>query len=171
MHFGVLVLNASYEAINICDVKRAIALIFKGVATSEEDSEYEIRSPNFIMKVPVVIRLLKYVHVPHRVVRFSRRNVMLRDRYSCQYCGKSFSSSALTLDHIVPLSRGGGTEWENVVTACKMCNVKKGNRTPHESGMYPLRIPKAPPIVLYLHLVKNLTGHHPTWQKYLFLEH
>jgi 5-methylcytosine-specific restriction endonuclease McrA len=167
----VLVLNASYEAINICNLRRAIVLIFKGVACVEEEMDHEISSPSMVIKAPAVIRLLKYVRIPYKVVRFSRRNVLLRDRYRCQYCGREYASSFLTLDHVVPISQGGKTQWDNVVTACKTCNTKKGNRKPSEAAMTLLRSPKAPPVVYYLHLVKNMQGHHHTWRKYLFLDY
>lgn len=171
LNSSVLVLNASYEAINICNLKRAIVLIFKGVACAEEETDHEIISANMVIKAPAVIRLLKYVRIPYKTVRFSRRNVLLRDGCRCQYCGKEFTSSFLTLDHVVPLSQGGKTQWDNVVTACKTCNVKKGNRKPSEAGMTLLKQPKAPPVVYYLHLVRNMQGHHHTWQKYLFLDY
>ncbi len=168
LDFSVLVLNASYEAINICNLKRAITLIFKGVACAEEETEHEIRSASMIIRVPTVIRLLKFIRIPYRAVRFSRRNVLLRDSYRCQYCGEQFTPALLTLDHVIPLSQGGKTQWDNVVTACKACNIKKANRRPSEAGMSLLRKPKAPPIVYYLHLLKNIQGHHGSWQKYLF---
>ncbi len=168
LNFSVLVLNASYEAINVCNLKRAITLIFKGVACAEEETEHEIRSASVVMKAPTVIRLLRYIHVPYRSVRFSRKNVFLRDGYRCQYCGRQFPPAFLTLDHVKPISQNGKTQWDNVVTACKDCNIKKGNRNPSEAGMSLLQKPKAPPIVYYLHLVKNVQGHHYTWQKYLF---
>lgn len=168
---SVLVLNASYEAINICNLKRAIVLIFKGVACAEEETEHEIQSSSMIIRAPAVIRLLKYVRIPYRVVRFSRRNVLLRDRYTCQYCGKEFAPTFLTLDHVIPISRGGKTQWDNIVTACKACNTKKGGKRPREAGMALLSKPKAPPVVYYLHLVRNMHGHHHTWQKYLFIDY
>lgn len=168
MDFSVLVLNASYEAINICNLKRAITLIFKGIACTEEETEHEIRSASMVIRVPSVIRLLKFIRIPYRAVRFSRRNVLLRDSYRCQYCGEQFPPAMLTLDHVIPLSQGGKTQWDNVVTACKSCNIKKANRRPSEAGMSLLRKPKAPPIVYYLHLLKNIQGHHRSWQKYLF---
>ena len=171
LNSSVLVLNASYEAINICNLRRAIVLIFKGVACAEEETEHEIRAASMVIRAPAVIRLLKYVRIPYKAVRFSRRNVLLRDRFMCQYCGKEFAAALLTLDHVVPISQGGKTQWENVVTACKTCNTKKGNRRPLEAGMSLLKKPKAPPAVYYLHLVKNMQGHHHTWQKYLFLEY
>ena len=171
LNSSVLVLNASYEAINICNLRRAIVLIFKGVACAEEETEHEIRAASMVIRAPAVIRLLKYVRIPYKAVRFSRRNVLLRDRHRCQYCGEEFAPSFLTLDHVVPISQGGRTQWDNVVTACKTCNTRKGNRKPPEAGMSLLKNPKAPPAVYYLHLVKNMQGHHHTWQKYLFLEY
>jgi 5-methylcytosine-specific restriction endonuclease McrA len=171
LNSSVLVLNASYEAINICNLKRAIVLIFKGVACAEEESDQEIISASMVIKAPTVIRLLKFVRIPYRVVRFSRKNVLLRDRYRCQYCGKEFAPGLLTLDHVTPTSQGGKTQWENVVTACRACNTKKGSRKPHEAGMTLLMKPKAPPVVYYLHLVRNMQGHHHTWQKYLFMDY
>ena len=171
MNSSVLVLNASYEAINICNLKRAIVLIFKGVACAEEEDDHEIGSPSMVIKTPTVIRLLKYVRIPYKVVRFSRKNVLLRDRYRCQYCNREFAPALLTLDHVIPASQGGKTQWDNVVAACKACNTKKGNRKPSEVGMALLKKPKAPPVVYYLHLVRNMQGHHHTWQKYLFLDY
>ena len=171
LNSSVLVLNASYEAINICNLKRAIVLIFKGVACAEEETDHEISSPSLVIKVPAVIRLLKYVRIPYKAVRFSRKNVLLRDRYTCQYCNKEFPPALLTLDHVIPTSQGGKTQWENLVTACKACNTKKGNRRPPEAGMQLLRKPKSPPAVYYLYLVRNMGGHHHTWRKYLFLEY
>jgi len=168
LDISVLVLNASYEAINVCNLKRAITLIFKGIACAEEEIEHEIRSASMVIRIPTVIRLLRYIHVPHRSVRFSRKNVLLRDNFKCQYCGEVFPPSLLTLDHVLPLSQGGKTQWDNVVAACKACNIKKANRSPAEAGMNLLKRPIIPPVVYYLHLIKNAQGHHITWQKYLF---
>jgi len=168
---SVLVLNASYEAINICNVKRAMKMLVKGVACAEKESEMEIRSPSVTFRVPSVIRLLRYVRIPHQTVKFSRRNVLLRDQYTCQYCGKKFPAAMLTLDHIEPSSRGGVTSWENVVTACKKCNVGKGNRTPREARMPPLRKRyKAPHIVHFLQLTRYSATNHQAWREYLFVK-
>jgi 5-methylcytosine-specific restriction endonuclease McrA len=168
METPVLVLNASYEAINICNLKRAIKMIIKGVASMEDVSDREIRSPSISMKTPLVIRLVNYVHIPRCVVKFSRKNVFVRDGYMCQYCQRKFPQSMLTLDHVVPRSRGGETVWENVATACKKCNIKKGNRTPHEARMVPKRSPKVPSIISYLHLSRHLR-YDKSWEKYLYL--
>ena len=86
METNVLVLNASYEAINVCNLRRAMKMLVKGVACMEEVSDLEIRSPTVSMKIPLVIRLVNYVHIPHCVVKFSRKNVLVRDQYTCQYC-------------------------------------------------------------------------------------
>jgi len=164
---NVLVLNASYEAINICNVKRAIKMVVGGIACAEEKSDKLIHSPSMSMNVPLVIRLFNYVYIPHQSVKFSRKNVLLRDRYTCQYCHEQFLASDLTLDHVIPISRGGKTTWDNVVTACKKCNRKKGGRTPKEAQMLNPR-PKAPPI--YLHMIRHLKTYHQSWKKYLYID-
>lgn len=168
MKTPVLVLNASYEAINICNLKRAMKMIIKGVACMEEVSDQEIRSPSISMKIPLVIRLVNYVHIPRCVVKFSRRNVFVRDAYICQYCHEKFPQSMLTLDHVIPRSRGGATVWENVATACKKCNIKKGDCTPREAHMFPKRSPKVPSIISYLHLSRHLR-YDESWKKYLYI--
>ena len=172
---SVLVLNASYEAINICNMRRALKMVFKGTAQTEEASEAVIHSPSAVMHVPHVIRLVNYVNVPRSVVKFSRKNVLVRDRHRCQYCRQEFPTALLTLDHVVPLSRGGTTTWENVVTACKKCNNRKGNRLVSESKMWLERQPKTPSILTYLQLNRSGSyhgrGYHPSWKKYLYLNH
>ena len=111
VEISVLVLNASYEAINVCNLRRAMKMVFKGTAQTEEVSDVEIHSPSAAVKVPHVIRLVNYVHVPRSVVKFSRRNVLVRDEYTCQYCHSEFPAAQLTMDHVVPISRGGETTW------------------------------------------------------------
>ena len=166
---SVLVLNASYEAINVCNLRRAMKMVFKGTAQTEEVSDIQIRSPSAAMKVPHVIRLVNYVHVPRSVVKFSRRNVLVRDQYTCQYCRREFPTAQLTLDHVVPISRGGQTHWENVVTACKKCNNKKGNKMLYEASLKLARQPKTPTILTYLQLNRHFRGCHPSWRKYLYI--
>lgn len=166
---SVLVLNASYEAIHICDVRRALKLVLKGAASPEEESEAMIAGASVTVRIPYVIRLRRYVHIPHRTVKFSRRNVFLRDQHTCQYCGRAFAPIELTLDHVTPRSRGGKTAWDNVVTACKRCNHKKGDRTPTEANMPPLKAARIPTIMYYLHLTRFSTSYHESWRKYLFL--
>lgn len=96
------------------------------------------------MQIPRIIRLLTYDRVPTNTVKFSRKNIFLRDDYRCQYCGRRHSSSSLSLDHVMPRSRGGETSWVNIVTACVKCNVRKGGRTPREANMKLLSQPKRP---------------------------
>ena len=170
MDVSVLVLNASYEAINICDARRAIKMLVKGIACAEKVYEQKIHSASTSFRVPSVIRLFRYVHIPHRIVKFSRKNVLLRDRYTCQYCGKHFPTSFLTLDHVEPVSRGGTTSWDNVVTACKKCNSKKANRTPREARMQTTREEyKAPHIIHFLHMNRYSSAYQKEWQEFLFV--
>jgi 5-methylcytosine-specific restriction endonuclease McrA len=103
-----------------------------------------VRSVNFEIQVPRVIRLLFYDRVPKQTVRLNRRNIFLRDASRCQYCGGKFPSSELSLDHVLPRSRGGQTTWDNVVCACVACNVRKGGRTPQEAGMTLVQRPVRP---------------------------
>ena len=126
-----LVLNASYEPLNITSWRRAVILMIKGKAESlEEDQSYSIHSGH---NLPTVIRLRYYVKVPFREVALTRKNILLRDNNSCQYC--NHRGSDLSIDHVLPRSRGGTDSWENVTTACLRCNVQKGNRTPEEANM------------------------------------
>ena len=113
----VLVLNASYEPINICGARRALVLVLKGVARTEEEQGSELHSARLRMAMPSVIRLLEYRRIPHQTRALSRKNILLRDRNTCQYCGVILPSAELTLDHVVPRSRGGLSTWENLVAA------------------------------------------------------
>ena len=126
----VLVLNASYEPLNITSWRRAVVLIIKGKAEGIELREHQIY-PDF--PLPSVIRLRHYVRIPYKEIPLTRRNLLHRDNNTCQYCGHSGES--LTLDHVIPRSRGGGDTWENIVSACVRCNVRKGSRTPKEADM------------------------------------
>jgi 5-methylcytosine-specific restriction endonuclease McrA len=164
----VLVLNASYEPINICAARRALVLILKGVASAEEHSSMHVHSARNAVPLPSVIRLLEYRRIPHQTRALSRKNILMRDRYTCQYCHRSSPGVDLTLDHVVPRSRSGETTWENLVACCHQCNNRKGNRTPEEAGM---RLSKAPrPFSLHTsrHLMRLLAKSDNQWQKYLF---
>lgn len=163
----VLVLNASYEPINICGVKRAIILVVTGVASTEEETSLFIRSPSVVMKIPAVIRLVEYVKISYRSKALSKKNIFLRDQYTCQYCGKKFDVKDLTLDHVLPKSRSGKSTWENLVTACKKCNVKKGDRTPKEAGLTLTNKPRSGSIT-FLHIVRFKGKENDQWKKYLF---
>lgn len=140
----VLVLNVSYEILNITGWQRAVCLIFSGKAEMLEEGDRMIRSVSTELRLPSVIRMNYYIKKPRLFVPLSRSNVFMRDRYTCQYCGQARRSPELTLDHIVPRSLGGETCWENIVTACRRCNTKKGNRTTEMAGMKLLKRPRTP---------------------------
>ncbi|MEZ5356289.1 MAG: HNH endonuclease [Bryobacteraceae bacterium] len=164
----VLVLNASYEPINVCGARRAIVLVLKGVAAAEETSLYTIHASRHHLSVPSVIRLLEYRRIPHQTRALSRKNILMRDRHSCQYCHRTGHHSPLTLDHVVPRSRGGDTSWENLVACCHECNNRKGNRTPEEAGMKLARAPRPFSMHTSRHLMRLLARGEDLWQKYLF---
>jgi 5-methylcytosine-specific restriction endonuclease McrA len=166
----VLVLNKHYAAIRVVSAKRALSMLFREIAEiiSVEDQQYAshdfdswrevsefrsrferehhewVRCVRFELAVPRVIRLLFYDRLPKRSVRFSRRNIYARDRNRCQYCGKRFSTSELSLDHVVPRSQGGRATWENIVCCCVKCNTNKGGRTPQQARMKLITKPVKP---------------------------
>ena len=168
LHKPVLVLNASYEPINVCAARRALVLVLKGVAAAEEHSLANVHSARQSVKVPSVIRLLEYRRIPTQARSLSRKNILMRDRYTCQYCQKTMSSNELTLDHVVPRSRSGGTTWENLVACCHHCNNKKGSRTPEEAGMKLARAPRPFSLHTSRHLMRLLGKSDDQWRKYLF---
>lgn len=159
----VLVLNASYEPLNITSWRRAVVLLIKGKAEQvEHNGKYVYET----LPLPTVIRLRHYVRVPYKEIPLTRRNILHRDSHSCQYCG--YSGDDLTLDHVLPRSRGGIDSWENIVTACVRCNVKKGNRTPKEANMLLMQPPHKPYSGLYFEVTKHIkSGSHKEWQKYV----
>ncbi len=158
----VLVLNASYEPLNITSWRRAVVLLLKGKAEQLEFTATEIYTA---FPLPTVIRLRYYVRVPYKEIPLTRRNVLERDDQTCQYC--SYRGDGLTLDHVVPRSRGGGDTWENLVAACVRCNVRKGNRTPDEASM-PLRArPRRPYSSLHFEIARYVrSGRNQEWKKY-----
>ena len=138
----VLVLNSTYEPVNVCSARRAVVLLLKEKAEVIEEGKGLIRSERAALVMPLVIRLRSYARVPHADNRrLSRRAILARDGFRCQYCG---STRHLTIDHVVPRSRGGPTSWDNVVTSCAPCNVRKGACLPSEVGMSPSRRPRPP---------------------------
>jgi 5-methylcytosine-specific restriction endonuclease McrA len=167
---SVLVLNRSYMAVHVISVRRAFCLLFKELAEvitiddgrhlsfnfaswrevsearalfKEPDDDF-IRTVQFEIQVPRIIRLLTYDRFPRQKVKFNRKNLFARDGNRCQYCGKKFPTTELSLDHLVPRSRGGRATWDNIVCACLRCNVRKGGRTPREAGMRLIREPVEP---------------------------
>ncbi len=164
---SVLVLNASYEPLSVVSVQRAIVLLLKEKAEVVEAAQAVLRSERLSLPVPLVIRLVYYVRIPHRIsLPVSRRGILVRDRYTCQYCGKQPGKQALTIDHVLPRSRGGKTTWENVVAACKHCNGKKGNRTPEEAGMKLLTKP-AKPRYFAMAFMTSMEARN-AWEKYMW---
>ncbi len=167
---SVLVLNRLYVAVHVINVRRAFSLLFREMAEvihledgqyanydfvswreiSELRSEFKepdqdwVRAVNFEIQVPRVIRLFSYERLPKQVIRFNRRNIFARDGNRCQYCGRRFPTCELSLDHVMPRSRGGETSWENIVCSCVKCNVRKGGRTPHEANMKLVKPPVKP---------------------------
>jgi len=165
---SVLVLNSTYEAINICNVKRAIVLIFNGSAVVQENNSHKIHSPSITIDSPSVIRLTRFINLVNKQVVLTRKNVLIRDKNTCQYCGKKFSPSELTMDHIIPKARGGHTKWDNVVACCKKCNNKKGRKTPWQANMSLTKKPSSPNYIYFLHIMRHIGNKNETWMKYLY---
>jgi 5-methylcytosine-specific restriction endonuclease McrA len=160
----VLVLNASYEPLNVCSVRRAHVLVFKGKAEVIEELDRPLHSATDTYPWPHVIRLVTYVRVPRALQRkISRRALFARDGWRCVYCGTA--TGRLTLDHVVPRSRGGESIWENVVTSCATCNHRKGNRTLEESGLQLRMKPRPPTPVLFIKIAAPRIPE--GWQPYL----
>ena len=138
-----LVLDRGYQPHRVISWQRAICMVFGGKVDVVEEYDDEIRSVSLSVRMPAVIRLRRALRPRSREVRFSRFNVMLRDGFHCQYCGCA-DKGELTLDHVLPRSRGGRTSWGNLVAACRRCNNIKGNRTPREAAMTLKRVPRRP---------------------------
>ncbi|HMN30707.1 MAG TPA: HNH endonuclease [Caldilineaceae bacterium] len=143
----VLVLNAGYEPLSLVSVRRAVVLLLREKAELLEATQQMLASTSRAIPVPLVIRLVHYVKLPHRRVPATRAAVMLRDAYTCQYCGDTPGRQHLTVDHVIPRSRGGKHGWETRVTACKRCNQKKGSLLPEEAMMGLIRRPFEPSYV------------------------
>ena len=164
----MLVLNATYEPVNVCGARRALVLILKGAALAEEELAKEVHSASLAIRVPSVIRLLEYHRIPYQTRVLSRRNILIRDHYTCQFCAEAFSSSELTLDHVLPRSQGGRSAWENLVACCYYCNNRKGDRTPEQAGMRLLRPPRPFNLHTNRHLMRLMAHSESRWRKYLF---
>ncbi len=159
----VLVLNTTYEPLNVCSLRRALVLMLKDKAEVVEDSQTVLRSERFTFAVPHVIRLRSYAAVPRAAARrISRRAVFARDEFRCQYCG---AQKRLTVDHVVPRSKGGGDGWDNVVTSCAPCNLRKGDRLLPVEGFRLARKPRPPePFSFVFTEVEHI---HDSWRPYL----
>jgi 5-methylcytosine-specific restriction endonuclease McrA len=163
----VLVLNVSYEPIQFAAARRAMTLVFKGAAMVEELSGATVRTSKMNIPIPSVIRLCRYRRVPRQNRSVSRKGILLRDGYTCQYCRKKMPPQDLTLDHVLPRSRSGGSTWENLVACCFSCNNRKGNRTPAEAGLLLMKQPRQISIHAKHRLLADAAGE-DAWGKYLF---
>jgi 5-methylcytosine-specific restriction endonuclease McrA len=168
MQEPVLVLNATFEPINVTAVRRAMVLMIKGVAQAEEINHMQVHSVSRVLPVPSVIRLLAYRHIPQQTRALSRKNILLRDRNTCQFCSRTLPAAELTLDHVVPRSRGGRSSWENLVTCCYQCNNSKGDRTPEEAGFALTRRPRPFTLHTSRQLMRLIGNQDEKWRKYLF---
>ncbi len=164
MELQVLVLNANFEPINVCNTRRAVGLILNGKATLIVNGRGYIHTVSQTFPSPSVIRLEQMIHRPRPKVKLTRREIFRRDNYTCQYCGKQ--GVTLTIDHVFPRYRGGPHHWENVVAACSKCNHIKGGRKPEEAHMTLLHSPKEPPTS-----ASYIFGHHLTanteWEPFI----
>ncbi len=167
-----LVLNASFEPLHVVTWQRALQLLFQGKVEVVEESDREVRTVRLTIKVPAVLRLLTYVPLTKKrgIVRFSRTNIFLRDQNVCQYCDRQFNRAQLTLDHVVPIVQGGKKSWQNIVTACKPCNQKKGGRTPAQAGLKLIGKPKQPNWLPSANLTVGYTKAPERWSLYLKLD-
>jgi 5-methylcytosine-specific restriction endonuclease McrA len=185
----VLVLNRLWQAINVCSVRRAFALLCSGDAqivhadgnsflthdfqswrdfsaqAPEQDDEM-VHTISFKVRIPRVIVLMLFDRMPRKEVKFTRHNIFERDKNTCQYCGKLFDKRDLNLDHVIPRDRGGATTWENIVCSCIPCNTRKGNRLPHEAGMKLLRKPTRPRWRPFLHITFDAKVHE-SWRHFI----
>ena len=167
MYRAVLVLNQSCEPLRFIAVRKALKMITKGKALVKHFKEIEVY-PGVML--PSTIILAEYRRVPHQVRKLSRRNILQRDDHRCQYCGRRPGSQGLTLDHVVPKSRGGKNAWENLVACCGKCNHRKADRTPEEAGMTMLRRPMPANIHTSRSILRALSEGEPEWEQYMFAD-
>ncbi len=139
-----LLLNSTYEPLKVIPWQRAVTLLWLGKVEVIRSYERDVRAVTFKIRMPAVVRLLRFIRRRRTQISFSRRNLFARDESSCQYCGQKRETADLTYDHVVPRSQGGKTDWHNIVTCCVDCNRKKGGRTPEQAGMRLIKTPKRP---------------------------
>lgn len=159
----VLVLNQDNSPISICTVQRAFILNYLNKTELVEPANgYRLRTVDNSFPMPAVIRLTRYVHIPYKGVSLTRQNIFKRDNFNCQYCGVSRD---LTLDHVIPKSKGGRSSWDNLITACRRCNTQKGDYTPDQAGIRLMSKPFKP---TYLMFLREFSGYHcEEWRAYL----
>ncbi len=161
----VLVLNNNYAPLDICNTKRAVCLWYLGKIDVIESYPEFLHSPGEALPAPSVVKLNEYIRYQSLEVILTRKNLMIRDQHTCQYCGSA--TGPMTLDHVLPREKGGPDTWENLVTACNYCNLRKGNRTPEQAGMKLLRPPKRPNRIH--HFQKFVRQQQTAWKPYLFM--
>jgi 5-methylcytosine-specific restriction endonuclease McrA len=168
----ILLLNVSYEPLAVIPLRRAMSLLLRDKVDPVTHDTVSVSSPANTLKIPAIIRLKRYIHVPQRGVRWSRQAVLQRDVYQCIYCGikvgewqrgQVLTKRSFTIDHLIPRSRGGQNTWGNTACSCQVCNIKKGPRMPHEAGMT-LRWEPKTPRVNYLVVSSDIPA---TWKIYL----
>ncbi|MDO9575017.1 MAG: HNH endonuclease [bacterium] len=161
----VLVLNQSYEPLSITRMRRAVILLWLGKAELVETFEWRIHTSTMAFDSPSIIRLQSYVHLRRPAIPLTRKNIMKRDGYSCQYCG--IKGVPMTCDHVIPKTRGGDDSWENLVCSCMECNNRKGNHTPDEAGIKLIKKPKRPHYFFIFQSSFKIPDER--WKNYLFL--
>ena len=168
----VLVLNSDYEPLNVCNMHRAIVLIYLGKAevlhtrTASDGKNVLASAEGETIVAPSVVKLRHHVKRPLPELKLSRRSVFARDNFTCQYCGTT--GKDLTIDHVIPKRHGGGMQWENLVTCCRRCNTRKGDKSPEKVGMKLMRQPRRPRYTPYISLNKYVAGtRHEVWRDYL----
>ena len=175
MSHEVLILNSDYEPLNVCNLRRAVILLYLGKADvlhqhGESDTPALVTEEGVVVAAPSVLRLRHHVKRPLPELKLSRRSIFARDNYTCQYCG--VQTRDLTIDHIVPKRAGGGMQWDNLVACCRRCNARKGDKMLSSSGMKLARPPRRPRYVPYISLTKYLNGtKNEVWRDYLPVFH
>jgi 5-methylcytosine-specific restriction endonuclease McrA len=165
-----LLLNATYEPLKVVHWQKAVTLWFQGKVEVISVYDREVRSVSVAIKLPSVIRLLRHIKVKRRFdyVPFSRANIYARDDHTCQYCARKLPTTELTFDHVLPVAQGGRKDWENIVTCCVTCNRRKGGRTPAQSAMQLVRVPRRPERMPALRITVGVRHTHESWRDYLY---
>ena len=162
----VLVLNSDYEPLNICNIRRAMSLVLRGKVDVLHQDDKMLHSVSMNFTAPSVVRLKNHVRRPHPQLKMSRRSILARDNYTCQYCG--YRGNDLTIDHVIPRRLGGPSSWENLVCCCKKCNSKKSDKTLAQFGHPLRRPPNRPKYVPFISLTKFINGtRNEVWRDYL----
>jgi 5-methylcytosine-specific restriction endonuclease McrA len=162
-----LLLNSTFMPLRIVSWRKAMILMALRKVEVVEEYNKEIHTVSLSIRLPSVIRLLKFIRARDQEIRFTRYNIYLRDKGRCQYCGDRFSARDLTYDHVIPRTRGGTATWENIVTCCRSCNLRKGGRTPHEAEMRLIRLPRKPEWLPIFDVTMGIRGVPESWQDYL----